>query len=920
MADIYDIGLSTSTQSSVSNIARYGLVGQFLADLKESILIERESIFIRRGLKNIAELPPIPSSLPVLSYLLSEETFVGEQQRQILLSDDAFESRLYSRLIRSIVNGFAGLENIPTSGILKFLNRNRRAQSLLIRFLRSGPSCEAKSLAENIFQAALEADDIKIVQLLLELRLVDANGTVCLCNRQRHTPLQLAVRKQSFGVIGFLLDSKVDVNKSFSSGPKFDALSLLVRSQDAKSTFGESFLQLIDGFLKANAIVQMDTAMYAVLIYVDLRLARVLIDRVASQNPLKLISRKHCLTEIIKSFEEPDATCIIKGIMERCRQLGDYQHLDRFCLELDDALNTAAEHGNMELVKILLPYSENLDEAFRWVIKNGNQEVIDIILKENPDLDREIGGITPLSAALESRNQKLITFLEEKAVLDRLHGGKQFNPAITSALNVGNVTYATKLLDLMDRGFGVNWFELTSALDSALTHDHDDIAWRLLTASAPAVPDSMAIDIGSPLYPLNIALKKKKSDIVRAMLDCYAGISSHLASAQWSSILDAAIEWGDDSILHDILRICPRFSSSALKLALEKKSLNEFWTIIKSSSQSSRLQQLKYAVIAAVRREDASLLYELFDFGARPDDDVALAEAMKHHPSMVEPLLKGVREAWPQIRDEYAVKAITLAVSQYPTNAKTLDALLALRFESVNGHQHYHTRLHKIDFEMLLEVAIKRSKYGGGGDHSLQLIKKLFNASADTNGIISVRLDSRTSHLNPCLLLEAIDTRNPEIVHLLLQYGARVNEPARLGLKRTPLQKAAEIGSLEIVRLLLEKGADVNAAPAFRYGGTALQMAAISGNCTIATVLIEHGACLEAPPSFGKEGRWPLVGAAENGRLDMIQLLWDANFGSFDDKQCQKAMHLAEYYGHIGCRDKIAELMSTSLGAGNFVT
>jgi ankyrin repeat protein len=140
-----------------------------------------------------------------------------------------------------------------------------------------------------------------------------------------------------------------------------------------------------------------------------------------------------------------------------------------------------------------------------------------------------------------------------------------------------------------------------------------------------------------------------------------------------------------------------------------------------------------------------------------------------------------------------------------------------------------------------------------------------------------------------------------------------------MGLKRTPLQKAAEANSLELVTLLLGANADANGKPATRGGGTALQLAAIKGNCNIAAKLLECGADLSAPPAV-VNGRWPLEGAAEHGRLDMIEFLWKNNlagFGvaGFDEKQCRRAMELAEENGHNPCRDLIAELSQASVSA-----
>ncbi|PMD37998.1 hypothetical protein L207DRAFT_513945 [Hyaloscypha variabilis F] len=120
-----------------------------------------------------------------------------------------------------------------------------------------------------------------------------------------------------------------------------------------------------------------------------------------------------------------------------------------------------------------------------------------------------------------------------------------------------------------------------------------------------------------------------------------------------------------------------------------------------------------------------------------------------------------------------------------------------------------------------------------------------------------------------------------------------------------------------MIRLLLELGAVVNGEPAIRSGGTALQFAAISGNCNMVAELLEKGAQLHALPSK-VNGRWPLEGAAEHGRLDMIQFLWRAkelslNNAGFQERQCLRAMDFARSNGHLGCMDLIADLSRISV-------
>ncbi|OTA98810.1 hypothetical protein M426DRAFT_69064 [Hypoxylon sp. CI-4A] len=208
----------------------------------------------------------------------------------------------------------------------------------------------------------------------------------------------------------------------------------------------------------------------------------------------------------------------------------------------------------------------------------------------------------------------------------------------------------------------------------------------------------------------------------------------------------------------------------------------------------------------------------------------------------------------------------------------------------------------------ILGLAIRNLRCRNGTEHQdLELVKKILGAGGDANSFTS-------SYPAQSALLDAIETGNIRVVELLLHHGANVNEPARFRLRRTPLQKAVEIGSLEIIHLLLEKGADINEAPAMRGGATVLQLAAINGNYSIAMELIKRGARFDAPLSpYGGGGRWPLEGAAENGRLDMIQLIWNMKHGQLGIEQCRKAMRLAEYNGHFGCRDLIAKLMPSAM-------
>ncbi|KAJ4329628.1 hypothetical protein N0V87_010704 [Didymella glomerata] len=120
-------------------------------------------------------------------------------------------------------------------------------------------------------------------------------------------------------------------------------------------------------------------------------------------------------------------------------------------------------------------------------------------------------------------------------------------------------------------------------------------------------------------------------------------------------------------------------------------------------------------------------------------------------------------------------------------------------------------------------------------------------------------------------LLVAIDVGSLHIVQLLVERGADVNSRLGMGVLRSPLQRAAEIGDFSMVEFLIGQGALIDLEPAYG-GGTALQLAAMSGHVGIAEFLIERGADVNHPPARGP-GRMAFEAAAEWCRPDVMYLL-----------------------------------------------
>jgi len=81
------------------------------------------------------------------------------------------------------------------------------------------------------------------------------------------------------------------------------------------------------------------------------------------------------------------------------------------------------------------------------------------------------------------------------------------------------------------------------------------------------------------------------------------------------------------------------------------------------------------------------------------------------------------------------------------------------------------------------------------------------------------------------------------VVRLLLERGARVDTPSSNGMKVMPLHSAAASRSVPIARLLLDRGAPVNARQGDgEHGFTPLMEAAYNGQLEMVDLLVTRGA------------------------------------------------------------------------------
>jgi ankyrin repeat protein len=215
-----------------------------------------------------------------------------------------------------------------------------------------------------------------------------------------------------------------------------------------------------------------------------------------------------------------------------------------------------------------------------------------------------------------------------------------------------------------------------------------------------------------------------------------------------------------------------------------------------------------------------------------------------------------------------------------------------------------HTRKHLKKKQK--SSGLRRSKIGGNSEdmksaitnNDIDKVRYLIDQGQDVNQKITQFLIPKT------LLTIAILEKNPDLVKLLIEKGANVNESDELN--QTPLFVAVNTEQIEIVKLLIENGADVNhkdnngetplfAAIKKEYSNEMVNMLIMNGanvnetndcgdtplyvkasnddsdsNILILMSLIDNGAIVN---KTNKKGRTPLFSAVEKGNIGMTIFL-----------------------------------------------
>lgn len=837
-------------------------------------------------------------------------------------------------LTYAATNNFAGVQELVSLPMMyeylkpMMLSLHSPETHALVK-VASFPS--TKPMVENFFRCAVEAGDDRAVRALCsssELAL-NPNDQICGPNGTRYTAVERAAELKHLTLTKLLVAMGVDVNKTYQDtqylargaregldGPRIGALEWALHDCKPTSLILDlvSALLQVGGSLRPGCIEPFLRPEWAQLL--QLLIPIFISEYHRSWNEMSLFHQAaHQLDQdtLLFMYRQMHSVDADFGYMYWSDKLAPVANtIWRAPSHLRTLIDITAWRGDLALFQTLAVYGASLtSDTLTAAVQSRNLGLVQFLLAHGADADCFSPTLfsNPYAEALRVQEHDLILLVETYQSTNPLSRDGNFCAVLAAASEIGDIGLVYRLLSAEhNKDPGI----LGYALTRAALKDHTDVALILLHAGAVAGEYTWEKSFGnedkypmlSPLHPtyyppsvkldpLRSAVLNQNATLVRALLD------HDMKIVPGSSALAKAVEWGDQSVLKDIIYAIENDmrTSEPVAVAVKNGDLSIVRLLLDAGFSIGTGRYDANGLLEAVKTGDFDMVQELLKYGAGPECPAALLEAMDVSPAIFRFLIREFRGRYPSVHGNFA-----LVLSKAIQNGQK-DILQSLLDNPTSG---------RVDIWEPDDDRCREAIQEGIASCAEKTQRSPMQAF-DPNGIAThIHWDSRYNHELPqeTLLLVAIASNQLDMVQLLIERGAHVNWPANRGIKRTPLQKAAEVGAGVIIQFLLDRGADINAAPAERGGGTALQLASAGGYIGIVELLLQHGADITAPPSK-VDGRSPIEGAAEHGRFDMVHFL--IKRCPPKSEQLQSAMELATKNGHSA----IAEVLKDELATVN---
>jgi ankyrin repeat protein len=656
---------------------------------------------------------------------------------------------------------------------------------------------------------------------------------------------------------------------------------------------------------------------------------------VSNSNDAISISGRYLPLIIERNILDEKVLRSIRSILEQYNP--DHAERSKRCQEiLAASLTKATFNGHMEVIELLLaagavPMPDCLLGAVRSADLQLVERFLDLGFDPNFSIRADSSGrryTTAMSECIAVRFGEAFQAFVCRGFVAKLRDCKQsFRPTLVAACTVGDEKMVDYLLSLQ-KG---DWMEdLGKAVTAAIKASRKTIVEKLLVAGINIDDDT-----------LHDAIRTRDASLVDLVMKgfTYRGLYKRLPpeAIAWGNttliaeLINAGCDLDDHDVIakygegfelpQDLLEYFPieEWNVTPLTAAILKRDREVINLLLDSGAQvnvpGSNTNRWNVTTLAAATiNQDLKLIAELLGRGADPFDNFAITiAAVLGNEDCLKKLLDAFARRYSHGAKSFGARALFWAIK----NGKERMITLLLQIADANCLV-YERKSKKHSPGVYLGLERGKSPLGAAIDWDRGLgrpydvlSRLLQRGGGDPDSVVFWEEDNGAK----TALLYAIELESLKAIQVLIEARANIALPARFGIRRTPLQAAAEVGNEEILAYLLQRGADLNEAPAARAGATALQLAAIQGHVGIATTLLDAKADINAEPAM-IHGRTAFEGATEYGRIDMMLFLFQngADLLSNDQRQYRRAIQFAEKNHQYAAKQCADQLLIVALG------
>lgn len=556
---------------------------------------------------------------------------------------------------------------------------------------------------------------------------------------------------------------------------------------------------------------------------------------------------------------------IVKLLLERgAKPQIRENHNDRHA----DALFVAAGRGYNKICELLLNYGAEdywtmkgrPGSALHAATLGGYKDVVHLLLLRGRKRDVPRPSIGRRSARSLNSSQYFAAALGHVDILRELMSfGITQEEALRYAARAGDQLMVEKMLadganiDSPGRfaaGIRTNVWRISDhqrALQSAARGGHVVIVRELLSRGAdPKLQTSCS-------NALNEAIKEANLEIIRLLVEAGANVNPNYARPLTSAaeignlgVLRILIEYGADINANKVEAL--RTAARAGHLETVKELINLGAKVpLKHPHDTSLMNDAAYGgsarIVRFLHENGVNPCYEPIDSDEFPNSDPMYTALVYHHPEVVIALLDaGVDiNAFSRLGTPLC-EAIRVSEEILAMQLLARGADVNLQKEMTEGTPLLYAIDHQMD----------------------TIVKMLLERHADANRRGKIY---RSQPKIPLLL--AAERGNLEIVRLLIEAGARVNEQDDGGF--SALHCAARNSNAKVLKILIEEY-QAELGLRLHNGSLSIHSAASRGNAQSVEVLLDAGLSVNAT---NNDGKTPLHWAADAGRWDNVQLLLD---------------------------------------------